>query len=759
MPATAHAFRNPATASAEAPEARAELVLEHLRQLPTLPHVAIRLLEATTSDTSSAADVVRLIESDPALTVKILRLIQRASVGAARNVVSVDRAVVLLGFEQVRNAVLSVQMYDALRAPGDTTTSKLRTELWKHALATACAAKLLAEAAAARIVNPDEAFVGGLLHDVGKIALETCLPKSYARVVKKAEADHACICDVEREVLGIDHTVAGKRLMAQWALPQPIVECVWLHHHAVDSLPESVGAKDLVGIVHVADDLVRQHRIGYSGYHHVGPIEQEASRLGIKEAALRGVIEALPLKMEELAGLFDIDDLHRDTVFLQALTAANTELGRANSRLTEAQERLERRSRCLDALRRFSQNLRGDAGSAKVCETIAQVVADLFGADGVVVAARGAAAQSAQFGVWDELHGRRSLALPASAVPGLLGAFDHADTTESAAWRSATTVETAAYQRVRNLPSCGELSVLPIRQGDRRFGAVLAPTADWTQAWTRAGVELEGLTAAFALALDGAAGRESRDRVAEELADVNRRFQAAQADLLRSRSLSMIAAMAAGAAHELNNPLAVISGRAQMLAQSCDQEDDLKAMTIISEQAKRASNIVSELMAFARPEQPTPVPIMLTELLETVWKHWVEHSSLRSDQIEVRVADAEARVLADPAGIVEVLNALLSNALEATHPESARIIINSPSLASDETVRIRIEDNGVGMTREVLEHAFDPFFSHRTAGRGRGMGLSRAQRIVEMNGGRLRLESSPGAGTTAYIDWPAAREG
>ena len=103
----------------------------------------------------------------------------------------------------------------------------------------------------------------------------------------------------------------------------------------------------------------------------------------------------------------------------------------------------------------------------------------------------------------------------------------------------------------------------------------------------------------------------------------------------------------------------------------------------------------------------------------------------------------------------EILTALLTNAREATALETARLQINSPSRSSDDTVRIVVEDNGVGMTGEVLEHACDPFFSNRPAGRGRGLGLSRAVRLAGINGGRLWLESTPNVGTTATLVLPA----
>ncbi len=98
---------------------------------------------------------------------------------------------------------------------------------------------------------------------------------------------------------------------------------------------------------------------------------------------------------------------------------------------------------------------------------------------------------------------------------------------------------------------------------------------------------------------------------------------------------------------------------------------------------------------------------------------------------------------------------MLENAVEACSDESLMVKINSRSGASDEIIRMVIEDNGAGMSREVLEHAFDPFYSNRPAGRGRGLGLSRAYRLADINGGKIWLDSVQGTGTTVTIELPA----
>jgi len=128
---------------------------------------------------------------------------------------------------------------------------------------------------------------------------------------------------------------------------------------------------------------------------------------------------------------------------------------------------------------------------------------------------------------------------------------------------------------------------------------------------------------------------------------------------------------------------------------------------------------------------------------------------LDGERITVSVADSDTTIFADPIHVRDILDAVIRNAVEAGGADSVHVQINSLSRQSDETVRIVVEDDGPGMSRSVLARALDPFFSHRPAGRGRGLGLSRAYRLAEINHGRLRIDSVPDHGTKVTIELPA----
>ena len=244
---------------------RVELILRQVDSLPTLPAVATRLLSLTSSDDTHAQQVIEVVQSDPALTARILSMCRKADLGVCGEFLTIDRAVVLLGFNAIRNAALSVKVVEVFeKADGEATDTDPdllrfdRTGFWRHSLAVGLAAEMIAEASGGDgDLVPDEAFVCGLLHDIGKLAIDHVLPKSFARIVELADLNQGNIAEFERRIAGLDHHTVGKRLAEQWRLPHRLQDCIWLHGSPFKSLPQ-LAHRRLIGLVTLADFVVRQ---------------------------------------------------------------------------------------------------------------------------------------------------------------------------------------------------------------------------------------------------------------------------------------------------------------------------------------------------------------------------------------------------------------------------------------------------------------------------------------------------------------------
>lgn len=746
-----------------AAESSPEVVLSHLDSLPTLPAIAVRLLQVTALSDSDASDVIKLLRGDQSLTARILSVAASAALGVREPVTTLERAVPLIGFAAVRSIVLATSVFDCFgkRSADSRGGAFDRVEFWKHALAVACAARRLARAVPDMGVDPEEAYVAGLLHDLGKVALAAVFPKAYDRIVAQVNQSRGDIADHERAVLGADHTVAGRRVAERWRLPRDLQETIWLHHLAADALPSSVGRPRLIGTVQLADTLAREQRIGYSGNHVFYETSPRlADRLGFTVTHLSVVVEALGTDVAEQATLLGLDGETPQAVYVKAMTRANAELGRLNAELLSGNRRLAAGARYFKAIAHFEQRLTDWADPAAVVIALADAAATALQRPRVAafgLRENGSVVDICWIGESPDDRGHSTQTVPADLRAWL---------EQTRAGLDAVLVPAPSGVRALLTPAFGPADrgtawLLPIfHRGEVAGGAAYLSEADERSRLAEEAEELRSFLASLGLALGRANAQAAAQRLSEDLAETNRRLQQMQVELLRSRTLSMIAEMAAGAGHELNSPLSVISGRAQMLAASLPDPEAQRVLQMISKKAHECSGIVSDLMDFARPRSPQVTSVDVTELLAEVRGDWLQASGLPPTRLRldppVARGEPAAAVLADREQMKTVVRELISNATDAVAENNGTIILRWQPAVRENVVEVLVEDTGCGMTPVVLQRALDPFFSHRRAGRGRGLGLPRAYRIVEAHGGRIWLESRPDEGTTVHVLLPRA---
>lgn len=735
---------------------RIELILQQLEELPTLPAVATRVLQVTADEDASIAEIVALISSDAALTTRILHLVHRAGAGVHADAVTLERAVILLGFEALRSAVLAVSVFETFSASNHNQTQFSRAEFWKHSLSTACCAELLAEAIESAHgrdggFRPSEAFVCGLLHDLGKVALDAILPKSFARVVEAADLLRGNIADVERTVIGVDHMVIGKRLAERWELPQIIRESIWLHGQIPDALPDSVKFPRMINLVTLADMLVRQQHLGYSG-NYAFPISQDRliAVLGLSSENVETAMTALVDRIECRARALQLGQTSTQELYQQALMRANQELGRVSGQLAARNRRLAVRAQFFDALSAFQGELRPEAAPQAVLRAIGQTAVGVLSVRCVAAFSLMPAQDFAEVLLFDEDGDIFESSLvdcsrrPPGAQSGdgpVLHAGDELDWLLSA--------------------------ISPRLVGDQRFwislgaegacigGVVWGALAGESQRLGAQAQELNAMSGGWALALRTAQIRDEARALAEQLAEANRRLQSAQNEIIHSRMMTSVGEMAAGAAHEMNNPLAVISGRSQLLAAQLADPKQKAMAHLIYDQSHRLSEIISELMDFAKPVPPRLEESDLADLVARALHDAKQHADSADRTIELTMGDVPP-VMVDPKQVAAALSEVLSNAIAATDPSTGHVSIHAAHDPYSSRVALTIADNGCGMDQETLKRAFDPFFSSKPAGRQRGLGLPKALRWVESSGGSMRLESRPDQGTRTLILLPAA---
>jgi signal transduction histidine kinase/HD-like signal output (HDOD) protein len=731
---------------------RIELILQQIDALPTLPAVAMRLLQITSAEDTDARQVIELVKSDPSLTTKVLSLCRSAAHGVRQPALTIDRAVVLLGFEAIRNAVLSIKVFETFAGEAsDDAGDGPRFDhaaFWRHSLGVAVAAELIAQRHGQHNqLKPAEAFVCGLLHDIGKLALEYVLPRSYQRVIELTEQTHGNIAKVERKVLGIDHHTAGKRLAEKWGLCHMLGDCIWLHGARYHSLPD-LEHRRMVGLIGLADLLARRQHIGYSGNHAIDEtVEARAEQLDLEAHRVDEVRCEIHEELERRARALGVGPMPDRKLFVESIMQANAVLGRLNAQLDSQRRHASQRGRAIGAITQFHAQQTGPARS--VAEVLSAVVTSAGGVLGegryAVIHQGGHRSQwqVSQFNADGRLV-RSQLADPPPNLP-----------------------ELSALAQRDELP-VGWMGVLPwladylVGFEDLRHVRLLALPC----AWGTAAVlvhdqpelpepeQLQALAATWGAAIGAAAQHEGAHRLAEQLAEANRALTETQEALLEHESMARLGEMAAGAAHEMNNPLAVISGRAQLLSMNLPRQSKEQAdAAMIFDHAQKLSDLITALHLFAEPPRPTVVDAGLVDVLERAWD-MMQQRYPEAPPIDGQSLEHAPAVRSDPEHLAQVVAELLVNAHEAAPRTAVRV--NAQVDPLDDRLMLQVIDDGTGMDEPTLEHAFDPFYSRKPAGRQTGLGLARAQRLVEALDGRIVLSSTPDHGTTATVELPLA---
>lgn len=231
-------------------------ILAEIERLPTISPVVAEVLRLTSSDMAHAADVATAISRDPALTARVLRLVNSAYFGFSTSVATVYHAVIILGFEAVRSLTVAVAAVDAASHARKEIGVSLE-DYWYHAAAVASSSRDVARSALP--CSWGEAFTAGLLHDIGHLILASCVPQAYREVMAATQGRGRPIAKVEQEILGADHTEIGALVARRWNLPELLVSAI--RHHHDPGLAEDY--REVVAAVHVAN--VVAHTTGAPG--------------------------------------------------------------------------------------------------------------------------------------------------------------------------------------------------------------------------------------------------------------------------------------------------------------------------------------------------------------------------------------------------------------------------------------------------------------------------------------------------------------
>jgi putative nucleotidyltransferase with HDIG domain len=235
----------------------AELI-SNLDAVITLPEVAARIVQTINNPKSTAGDLHRIISHDPALVSRILQRVNSSFSGRTNKIDSVERAIVLMGFDAVNTLALSATIGQIFK-PTNISDDFTARDLWTHCIAVAAAAREMAK----RVNKPlaEEAFLAGLLHDIGLLVEMQVCPDKLAKVCEIAKHGEVSFCMAEYDLIGCNHAEIGAALAAKWGFPDFCRAAVGFHHMPALAEPEQ---RQMVALVFAADTICAQDAIGFN---------------------------------------------------------------------------------------------------------------------------------------------------------------------------------------------------------------------------------------------------------------------------------------------------------------------------------------------------------------------------------------------------------------------------------------------------------------------------------------------------------------
>lgn len=268
--------------------------------LSSLPIILVQINETIKKPNSSAKDIANVISKDTSLSVKLLRIVNSAFYGYPSRIDNLSRAVLIVGIKQLSALAMGIKIVSIFKSiPCDLIDMKSFIE---HSIACGIIAKILASYK--NIQNIERLFVGGLLHDIGRLILYNNAAEGVARVLAEARQTSGLLRNLERENMGCDHARLGGHLLKKWKLPVSLENIVTYHHAPQNSKDPMEPA-----IVHLADIMTNALEIGSSGEHFVPPLNSTAwEALGLSPNILQLVVKQMDVQYEETLRFLIADD-------------------------------------------------------------------------------------------------------------------------------------------------------------------------------------------------------------------------------------------------------------------------------------------------------------------------------------------------------------------------------------------------------------------------------------------------------------------
>jgi len=692
--------------------------------LPSMPQVLVQLIDSCHGSEIELKAVAHIINKDAAISAKLLQLVNSSFIGCRKAFTNVEQAVVHLGIDTVRNLAISISIQQVFRRV-ETNGLLSIDRFWHHSLLNAFLAQKIAIAIG--YPDPSEAYLAGLLHDIGKLLMWMAFPGTYAPLLLKGVRCHnGRLAFLESEKLHVNHCEAGSWLCKQWRLPTLLADAIRYHHHPIDEVEQAL---PLTQIAYLADLLSHNDTVDQDC------LEAADRFFRIPPQQVAALYDGLAEQIEQIAGQLGIR-IPSNAITSHDLEPESQEVHK------ETSLGLINRIRDITQLNGLLDSLLRAENSEDIVSAVEQGLKILFNEDTCLVMLRNAnngemyshpssnntlARETGNFVFSPE---RQSTSLPGQAIKQrrMLHSFMNGQKLNS-----SNNIFDA--QLLRILGTEGMVAV-PLIHRDEVQGLILIGLMEKPQ------LNLNGQWPAVHLLANHAA-------VALYLEMMNA-IQKEQLAVERVRSASMVARKIA---HEINNPLAILRNYIHILdSRSKKGEPIHEELAIIDHELERISHITLDLEDLASERDETHLErVDLHQELEEVLRLF--QASLPKDNQTTLTFTPWGKPLViriDTRLLRQIMLNLLGNAMDAVEGPGS---ITVRTAGQSDKVMISVEDNGSGIDPSLQVDLFKEGVSTK-GGRHRGLGLAIVYKLVKQMGGTIDCESSPGV-TVFSLTFPA----
>ncbi len=688
-----------------------------ISKLPSLPQTLIELIDKCNSKDRNLREIGTIVARDASISARILQLANSAFIGTRNKFTDIEQAVIYLGIDTVRNLAISVSVYETF-GNADTSGTLNMAGFWYHSFLTAVLAKTLSQAI--HYPDPSEAYLTGLLHDVGKLLLYTAFPGSYPSLLEE-HCSGDLLPVLERETLKVTHAEASSLLVSQWNLEQVITDAVYNHHEGENAI---AGCGTLSRLLYTANRycnyLISEQSI---------PEELGEKLFGLQPNKLPEIISQAKEEVDQITSGMGIS------------TKAAPLVSRKRSKQAETNRfNLARKVQAISTIGGVVDNLLKADNLNRIVRIIEESFHILFNIPHCLLMLPDADSKTMRIHVStnNQHHGHDKLSIPVNiGMSGLLYECLLNGTVRYTAVDDNLTVGKIEAQCLKLLDATG-LVAIPVPLEDSAVGILVAGVEQAESAAILSQKETLSLLA-------GQVGMRIR---------LDRLQQKAAAD-----QITALTRITRQIAHEINNPVATLQNYLVTLGMKLEDRQDLHSdLQVISSEIKHIARITDQLNDLSSSKEKEKHEDVNVNSVVKKAADFYRQTLLPENRISIRL-DLDEKIptiRTSAVGVRQITGNLIKNGIEALNESGELIIRTSISDQAGKaagSILISVEDNGPGTPPELAENIFTAGVTTKGVGHV-GLGLAISRKLVHDLGGTISYSSGKNVGTKFTVSLP-----